>query len=71
MIEQRVLLVLRLCDKIDPNKLKLESNFTLDLGLDSLDLIDMIIAMEDEFGKNQHYFPIIILLFLLFKMNKL
>ena len=52
MIEQRVLLVLRLCDKIDPNKLKLESNFTLDLGLDSLDLIDMIIAMEDEFGKD-------------------
>jgi acyl carrier protein len=63
MIEQRVLLVLRLCDKIDPNKLKLESNFTLDLGLDSLDLIDMIIAMEDEFGKNQHYFQIIILFF--------
>ena len=71
MIEQRVLLVLRLCDKIDPNKLKLESNFTLDLGLDSLDLIDMIIAMEDEFGKNQHYFQIIILFFLLFEINKL
>ncbi len=55
MIEQRVLLVLRLCDKIDPNKLKLESNFTLDLGLDSLDLIDMIIAMEDEFGKDRTF----------------
>ena len=50
MIEQRVLLVLRLYDKIDPNKLSLESNFTKDLGLDSLDQVDIVIAMEDEFG---------------------
>ena len=50
MIEERVLLVLRLYDKIDPNKLSLESNFTKDLGLDSLDQVDIVIAMEDEFG---------------------
>jgi NADH dehydrogenase (ubiquinone) 1 alpha/beta subcomplex 1, acyl-carrier protein len=50
MIEQRVLLVLRLYDKIDPNKLTLKSNFTKDLGLDSLDQVDIVIAMEDEFG---------------------
>ena len=49
MIEQRVLLVLRLCDKIDPEKLTLDSNFAKDLGLDSLDQVDMVIAMEDEF----------------------
>ena len=49
MIESRVLLVLRLCDKIDPERLTLDSHFTKDLGLDSLDQIDMIIAMEDEF----------------------
>jgi NADH dehydrogenase (ubiquinone) 1 alpha/beta subcomplex 1 len=51
MIEQRVLLVLKLYDKINPEKLKLESHFINDLGLDSLDHIDVIIAMEDEFGK--------------------
>lgn len=50
MIEQRVLLVLKLCDKIDPSKLGLKSNFIKDLGLDSLDHVDLIIAMEDEFG---------------------
>lgn len=53
MIEQRVLLVLNLCDKIDPSKLSLKSNFVKDLGLDSLDHVDLIIAMEDEFGKRQ------------------
>lgn len=51
MIEQRVLLVLKLCDKIDSAKLTLKSNFIKDLGLDSLDHVDLIIAIEDEFGK--------------------
>ena len=50
MVEQRVLLVLRLYDKIDPTRLTLESNFSSDLGLDSLDQVDVVIAMEDEFG---------------------
>ena len=56
MIEQRVLLVLKLCDKIDPNKLSLKSNFMKDLGLDSLDHVDLVIAMEDEFGECFLYF---------------
>ena len=56
MIEQRVLLVLRLCDKIDPNKLTLSSDFTKDLGLDSLDQIDIVLAMEDEFSKFMSYY---------------
>jgi NADH dehydrogenase (ubiquinone) 1 alpha/beta subcomplex 1 len=51
MIEQRVLLVLNLYDKVNPEKLKLTSNFTKDLGLDSLDHVEIIIAMEDEFGE--------------------
>ena len=53
MIEQRVLLVLKLCDKVNPEVLTLDSHFEKDLGLTSLDVIDVIIAMEDEFGK-QH-----------------
>ncbi|KAK7507827.1 hypothetical protein BaRGS_00000792 [Batillaria attramentaria] len=50
MILQRVLLVLRLYDKIDPEKLTQDSHFINDLGLDSLDQVEIIMAMEDEFG---------------------
>ncbi|XP_044728482.1 acyl carrier protein, mitochondrial isoform X1 [Chrysoperla carnea] len=50
LIRDRVLLVLKLYDKIDPEKLKLESHFINDLGLDSLDHVEVIMAMEDEFG---------------------
>merc|ERR1711860_70750 len=49
-IEKRVELVLKLNDKIDPEKLTVESHFMKDLGLDSLDQVEIIMAMEDEFG---------------------
>ncbi|KAM7356742.1 NADH dehydrogenase (ubiquinone) acyl carrier protein isoform 2-T3 [Cochliomyia hominivorax] len=50
IINERVLLVLKLYDKIDPSKLRVESHFINDLGLDSLDHVEVIMAMEDEFG---------------------
>ncbi|KAH8303681.1 hypothetical protein KR018_011637 [Drosophila ironensis] len=50
IINERVLLVLKLYDKIDPSKLNIESHFINDLGLDSLDHVEVIMAMEDEFG---------------------
>ncbi|XP_070501829.1 acyl carrier protein, mitochondrial-like [Chironomus tepperi] len=50
MIEERITLVLNLYDKIDPEKLKRESHFMKDLGLDSLDHVEIIMAVEDEFG---------------------
>ncbi|XP_017022836.1 acyl carrier protein, mitochondrial isoform X3 [Drosophila kikkawai] len=50
LINERVLLVLKLYDKIDPCKLNVESHFINDLGLDSLDHVEVIMAMEDEFG---------------------
>ncbi|XP_058458263.1 acyl carrier protein, mitochondrial isoform X1 [Malaya genurostris] len=50
LIKERVLLVLKLYDKINPEKLTLESHFINDLGLDSLDHVEVIMAMEDEFG---------------------
>lgn len=50
LIQQRVLLVLKLYDKINPEKLSVESHFMQDLGLDSLDHVEVIMAMEDEFG---------------------
>jgi len=48
-IEKRVIYVLNLYDKVDPEKLTLESHFMKDLGLDSLDHVEVIMAMEDEF----------------------
>ncbi|KAL7979031.1 hypothetical protein Chor_015055 [Crotalus horridus] len=49
-IQDQVLYVLKLYDKIDPEKLSVESHFMKDLGLDSLDQVEIIMAMEDEFG---------------------
>ncbi|KAJ1356675.1 hypothetical protein KIN20_014414 [Parelaphostrongylus tenuis] len=49
-LEDRIILVLSLYDKIDPKKLTLDSDFVQDLGLDSLDHVEVIMAMEDEFG---------------------
>ncbi|XP_043089893.1 NADH:ubiquinone oxidoreductase subunit AB1b isoform X2 [Puntigrus tetrazona] len=49
-IEDRVMYVLKLYDKINPEKLQTVSHFMKDLGLDSLDQVEIIMAMEDEFG---------------------
>ena len=49
-IKDRVLYVLKLYDKIDPEKLSVNSHFMKDLGLDSLDQVEIIMAMEDAFG---------------------
>ena len=49
-IEQRAMLVLNLYDKIDNSKITLDSHFMKDLGLDSLDHVEVIMAIEDEFG---------------------
>ncbi|XP_049992388.1 acyl carrier protein, mitochondrial-like [Alexandromys fortis] len=49
-IKDQVLYVLKLYDKTDPEKLSVNSHFMKDLGLDSLDQVEIIMAMEDEFG---------------------
>ncbi|XP_061761880.1 NADH:ubiquinone oxidoreductase subunit AB1b [Nerophis ophidion] len=49
-IKERVMYVLKLYDKINPENLKTSSHFMKDLGLDSLDQVEIIMAMEDEFG---------------------
>lgn len=46
---ERIMLVLRLFDKIDGEKITLDSHFVDDLGLDSLDHTEIIMMMEDEF----------------------
>ncbi|KAJ8894146.1 hypothetical protein PR048_006756 [Dryococelus australis] len=49
-IRERVLNVCKAYDKVTADKLTLESHFISDLGLDSLDHVKVIMAMEDEFG---------------------
>ena len=44
------MLVLKLYDKIDADKLRVESHLVNDMGLDSLDCVEVIMAIEDEFG---------------------
>ncbi|KAJ8318059.1 hypothetical protein KUTeg_003150, partial [Tegillarca granosa] len=56
MIDDRILLVLKLYDKINPEKLSMDSHFMNDLGLDSLDHVEIIMAMEDEFDAVGLYF---------------
>lgn len=42
-----------ICDqlKIEPSKVTMDSYFVDDLGADSLDIMEMIMAFEDEFGR--------------------
>ena len=49
-IETRVLKVCKEFDKITADKLTLDSHFINDLGLDSLDHVEVIMGIEDEFG---------------------
>ncbi|KAL4713202.1 hypothetical protein ACJJTC_002948 [Scirpophaga incertulas] len=49
-IEERVLKVCKAYDKLSTSQVSLESHFMTDLGLDSLDHVEVIMAMEDEFG---------------------
>lgn len=36
--------------KLDPSKVTLEANLEHDLGADSLDAVEVVMALEDEFG---------------------
>merc|ERR1711992_472012 len=49
-IESRVLAVCKAFDKITADKVTVASHFINDLGLDSLDHVEVIMAVEDEFG---------------------
>jgi NADH dehydrogenase (ubiquinone) 1 alpha/beta subcomplex 1 len=49
-VERTVLSVLKGYGKIDPGGLKLESHFHIDLGLDSVDVVEVMMAIEDQFA---------------------
>eukprot|EP00493_Phyllostaurus_siculus_P000235 UN00237 len=49
-LQEQTLDVLKLFDKVDPTKVTMEAHFINDLGLDSLDVVEVVMAFEDEFG---------------------
>jgi len=48
-VKERVLKVVKGFDKVDPDKVNHSSNFQKDLGLDSLDTVELVMALEEEF----------------------
>lgn len=49
-VTSRVLSVIRKFEKVDPAKVSETAAFARDLGLDSLDGVEVTMALEDEFG---------------------
>ncbi len=49
-IEKRVIALVAKQLKTEPEKVKLESSFSDDLGADSLDQVEMVMEFEQEFG---------------------
>mmetsp|Transcript_32656 Transcript_32656/g.58970 ORF Transcript_32656/g.58970 Transcript_32656/m.58970 type:complete len:125 (-) Transcript_32656:341-715(-) len=49
-VQERILTVIKNFDKIDPSKVGATSKFGEDLGLDSLDAVEVVMAIEDEFA---------------------
>eukprot|EP00013_Stygamoeba_regulata_P020231 CAMPEP_0177651218 /NCGR_PEP_ID=MMETSP0447-20121125/12412_1 /TAXON_ID=0 /ORGANISM="Stygamoeba regulata, Strain BSH-02190019" /LENGTH=139 /DNA_ID=CAMNT_0019154247 /DNA_START=22 /DNA_END=441 /DNA_ORIENTATION=+ len=49
-VEQRVMDVVKAWEKVDPSKVTATSHFKNDLGLDSLDTVELLLAIEDEFA---------------------
>ena len=49
VVEERVLSVVKDFEKVDASKVSKESHFINDLGLDSLDTVEVVMAFEDEF----------------------
>uniref|UniRef100_A0ACD5UMW6 Uncharacterized protein n=1 Tax=Avena sativa TaxID=4498 RepID=A0ACD5UMW6_AVESA len=48
-VVDRVLVVLKSHPKVDPSKVTPEAHFEKDLGLDSLDTVEVMMAIEEEF----------------------
>nr|CDS33582.1 acyl carrier protein mitochondrial [Hymenolepis microstoma] len=49
-IQNRVMNVCKSYDKLSNSNISFSSDFTKDLGLDSLDHVELIMMVEDEFG---------------------
>ncbi|XWS58919.1 hypothetical protein CRYUN_Cryun08bG0075600 [Craigia yunnanensis] len=49
-VADRVICVVKNFQKVDPSKVTPNAHFQNDLGLDSLDTVEVVMALEEEFG---------------------
>jgi acyl carrier protein len=49
-LQDKVIKIVSEATKVDIAGIKAETNFTDDLNLDSLDMVEMMMKMEEEFG---------------------
>ncbi len=49
-MEEKVIKLISDATKIDAGKIGMETNFVEDLNLDSLDIVELMMKMEDDFG---------------------
>lgn len=49
-MEEKVINLIADATKIEKSKIKAETSFVDDLNLDSLDIVELMMKMEDEFG---------------------
>ena len=49
-VTERIISVVKNFDQVDSNKVTDKVKFTDDLGLDSLDVVEVVMAIEDEFA---------------------
>lgn len=49
MVTERVLETMKTFEKVDASKLSSDAHFKNDLGLDSLDAVEVVMAIEEEF----------------------
>ncbi|KAK3016703.1 hypothetical protein RJ639_005641 [Escallonia herrerae] len=49
-VSDRVVSVVKNFQKVDPSKVTPNAHFQNDLGLDSLDTVEVVMALEEEFG---------------------
>jgi NADH dehydrogenase (ubiquinone) 1 alpha/beta subcomplex 1, acyl-carrier protein len=49
-VTERILTVVKNFDQVDASKVMPETKFADDLGLDSLDIVEIVMAIEDEFA---------------------
>ena len=49
-VTDRIISVVKNFDKVDAAKVTAEAKFSEDLGLDSLDAVEVVMAIEDEFA---------------------
>ena len=48
--EEKIIKLISETTKVDPSKIGMDTNFIEDLNLDSLDMVELMMKMEDDFG---------------------